>query len=274
MKTAINRDVIDILIVITFVALLLWIGMLAWGAYSQHSISLLINASVLADMKAAIQSQVTGVTPDLKAKTSQEIARLQDAQEKLFDANTASFNYQFVTLIILTIGTSILALIYNQYRREEERADKAEEARKEILSSLAPFVAGQDSCVIVSSKYSMLYMLCYLYSIPSGLKSESSRIMMADYQTDILKRLEDALQEKEGFEPLLFKVILDMAERVNRIMFDIRNAAEGAERDFMERVLIDCQKCYDILWTNGKVFKERYDDYWLKMTGKKPHIYE
>ena len=107
-----------------------------------------------------------------------------------------------------------------------------------------------------------------------GQKFESSRIMMADYQTDILKHLENALREKEGFEPLLHKVILDMAERVNRMMFDIRNKAKGGERDFMERVLIDCQKCHEILWSNGEEFKERYDDYWLKMTGKKPPVYE
>ena len=170
MRTPIIRNVIDILIAIVLVALVLWIGALAWGAYSQHSISLLINASVLKEMKDAIQNQTIGVTPDLKAKTTQEIARLQEAQDKLFDANTASFNYQFVTLIILTIGTSVLALMYNQYRREQERADKAEEARKELFSNLAPFAAGQNICVVVASKYCMLYTLCCLYGATSGPK--------------------------------------------------------------------------------------------------------
>lgn len=270
MRIATFRNAIDILIALLLVAVLVWCVLLAWGAYSQHRISLLISASVLAEMQAAIQNQTTGVTPDLAAKNTQEIARLQEAQDKLFDANSMSFIYQFVTLIILTIGTSVLALMYNQYRREQERADKAEKVRVEIVSTLAPFASGQNTSIVVASEYCLLYTLCRLHGATSGPERDSSLVMMADYQNDILRHLEDALREKEGLEPKLHEVILDMAERVKRMLPTIKDAAGGNEKASVERVLVANQKCYDILWNSGEEFRKSYKDYLQKLAGQIP----
>jgi len=287
MKIAI-RNVIDILIALVLVVVLLWCGVLAWGAYSQHRLALLVNASVLMEMKDAIQNQTTGTTLDLAAKSAQEIARLQEAQEKLFDANSVSFIYQFVTLIILTISVSLLAIMYKEHRREQEYLDriekeyrgeqerwhecldKAEKERMDIFSALAPFAAGQNTCVVVATKYCLLYTLCCLYKVISDPERNSLLIMIADYQNDILRHLEDALREKEGLAPLWHEVILDMSERIKYMLINIRGAVEDVDRALAERVFAASLECYNILWDYGKEFNGNYNDYWRKLTGKEP----
>jgi hypothetical protein len=267
-KYSFVRIVIDILITLVLISLALWIGLIAWGAYSQHNISLLINASVLQAMKDNIQSQLAGTNPILAVQTTQEITRLQEAQDKLFDVNTVSFIYQFVTLIILTIGTSVLALMYNQYRREQEHANQAERARTELLENLLPFAAGQNVSIIIASKYFLLYTLCRLFKVTNDIERESSLLVISDYQNDIHKHLESALREKEGFELLWHEVILDIAAQVQRMLVDIKEKATINEKTLVDRILKTCKECNEILWLNGEEFRARYNEYRKKMTGK------
>ena len=261
------RTVIDILVALLLGAVLLWCAFLLLGAYSQHRLAILVNADVLKEMKEAIEAQAAGATPALKTKTTQEIERLQDAQERLFDANTISFIFQFVSLLILTIGVAVLGLMYSHYRQEQERATKAEKATRDLIRVLPSFISGRNTTAVIACKYCLLYALCLLFQRTSKTAREPLLVAMGDYQGDIQRHLEDAIREKEGLEPLLHEVILDMADRVKHMLLNIAGTVSGPEKMSADRVLARSSACRDLIWDNGEEFMNRYKGQWEKING-------
>jgi len=261
------RTIIDVLIALLLAAVLLWCGFLFWGAYSQHRLAILVNGSVLNEMKDAIANQTSGVSTDLTARCTQEIDRLKEAQEQLFDANTISFIFQFVSLLLITVGASVLAFMYSHYRREQERAENAEKAAKEAVRALPLFIKGRNTTAVLASKYCLLYTLSQFFRTINKKERETVLIIMMDYQGDIQRHLEDALREKEGLEPELHEVVLDMADRVKRTLFELINTTKGAERAFIKRMHHTSSLCRDILWANGREFVDRYKKQWTKIRG-------
>ena len=262
------RSVIDVLVGLLFAAVLLCCVFLFWGAYSQHRLALLLNESVLAEIKVNIENQVKGVPPVLNPKTKEEIANLEKAQNYLFDANTVSFLFQFVTLLLVTIGVAVLALIYGRFRAAEEEVEKAQRERKEIQRVFSSFVVGRNTSVVLGVEYCLLYTLSCLFEIATGTRREALRMMIADYQGEIERNLEDAVREKEGLEHLLFKIALDMADQVHRTLRRVSGPATGVEKTLIDGIIAGNARCRRILRDNGKDFEDRYEDQWSKMKGE------
>ena len=261
------RSFIDLLVALLLAAVLLWCAFLFWGAYSQHRLALLLNESVLAEIKVNIENQVKGVCPVLNPKTKEEIAELEKAQDHLFDTNTVSFLFQFVTLLLVTVGVALLGLMYRRFRVAKEELDKAERQRREIQGVLSSFVDERNNSFVLGIEYPFLYTLSCLFETATGDRREALRMMMADYQGEIERNLELAVREKEGVEPPVFEMALDMADQVARILSAVCSTASGEEKTLVERIIAGNAKCRRILRDNGKNFTDRYEEQRSKLHG-------
>jgi len=264
------RTIIDILMALVLVFVLLWCGLLAWNAYCHHRDTLYQNERALEALKKNMNIHNKKHCSKLKEKNNIEIDRLQIAQEKLFDANSVSFNFQFVTLIIFTLGISAFTWFYSMYRREQERAENLEQERAKTIGALAPFAAGQNIGAIIASKYSLQYTLCRIYRETSGKERDSSLYLISDFQNDIFRHLEFVIREKEGLEPVWHEMILDLADRVERVLLEIKNEVDENVKSLIDRILLVCSKSTEILWDYGEKFEERYIEYWRMLTGEEP----
>lgn len=281
-----QRNIIDVLIALLLAAVLIWCAFLFWGAYSQHRLAVLLNESVLAEIKDNIKNQVKGVPPVLNPKTKEEIAKLEKAQNDLFDTNTISFLFQSVTLLLITISAAVLWLMYRRFRSAEkemedaqrkhveilgsmkEEVEKAQRERKGIQRVFSSFVVGRNTSVVLGVEYCLLYTLSCLFEAATGNRREALRMMIADYQGEIERNLEDAVREKEGLEHLLFEIALDMADQVDRTLRRISSPVKGDEKTIIENIIAGNARCRRILRDNGKDFENRYEDQWSKMKGE------
>jgi len=260
----------DILITALLAVVLVWCGLLFLGAFSQHRLTSLLNCKVLSEIKASIQDQAKGAawTPDPKAL--QEIERLEKAQKELLDSNTVSFLFTFITLFLLTIGSGILGLMHRQYRRAQERAEKAEARIGDAWRALPLFMKGVHTAVVVATKYVLGFTLSRFYDSADIQRREDLCILMSDYLSDIRRHLKEAVQEKEGLEPQLHGLAMDMAERVDLELREIAQAAQPAERASMEQILTASKDCRRILWDHGIAFRNRYDEQFKKICWEEP----
>ena len=256
--------VFDLLVLLVLISVLLWSAFLFWGAYSQHRISILLNEKVLCEIKTNIckQMQEMKAVPDtltLNPKLNYEIEQLRSAQKDLFDANTISFIFQFITLFLVTVGVAILAYMQHTFREAQEKDEKLQEKYRSIHADMASFIKGRNTTVLLAVKYSWLHTLCQIFVITQGRQRDALRTMMIDYQTDIQRQLEDAKQKDEGFEEELFTgIILDAALNTNNDLKIIKDSIKGFELDAIKELLTSNTQSLKILQKNGVEFTERY----------------
>ena len=171
------RVVMDILIFLLLAAVLVWCAFLFWGAYSGHRISILVNKRVLNQIQTDIVNQVKGTGGRLDPNmTDKGIQGLKEAQQDLFDTNTTSFLFQFVTLVLVTIGVGILGYMYGIYRRAQEEAAKAQEKYAGIRQHMARLVKGRSSMVVLAVQFSRLHMFGMMYLSGDQRQREDLRI--------------------------------------------------------------------------------------------------
>lgn len=264
------RIVLDILIFLLLVAVLVWCAFLFWGAYSQHRISILVNKSVLKEIQTDIVNQVKGTQVPLDPNmTDENIKRLKEAQRELFDTNTMSFLFQFVTLVLVTIGVAVLGLMYGAYRRTREEAEKVLKRHDEIQKLMARFVKGRNSTIILAVQFSRLHVFGQMYLLCEWRQREDLRIMMSDHMKDVLRYLEEALQEGEGLEERLFvDIAFDAALKNNLELKRIRDGVQGFEKDAIQRILDMSTECLEILRENGGELVSRFNAQWKEITGE------
>jgi hypothetical protein len=280
----IHRNIFDLLIIVILLAVIFFIAWLGMGAYSQHRIALLVNNKVYVEMLAAIREQACAstlqnspsITPNPAPITKDELMKLQEAQDDLFDTNTVSFLYQFVTLIILTVGMSVLGLMYRNYRQEQERGIKAEEEKKAILSSVAPIMSGKMTGDLIASKLNLIYTICRLSLLTQDKDATKDRersaslLLVEHYQDEIYDQLENALENKKGIEPAWQKVIIDLGERVGNILKEILETGKNEEKRFFEQLFEKNEQCIQFLWKNAKELEEYHVEHWKKLTKEDP----
>lgn len=291
--------VINIILSIAILVVLGWCSWLGLSAYNQHKSALNLNAQVLEDMKIAVQQikvpsacnsdTVKSQVDQIKNKTESEIGRLQLIEEKLFDSNTVSFQYQFVILIIITLGTGALGIMYNFLMRQQvkydasmkkqeefvtqaqEREKNAQERGEKLLASLAPFVDNHNTGYIIATKIQFVYTLCRLYLETNGPYRNDSHRLIASYLDDIYQHLNEALEQKEGLEPRWLVIILDMLEETVRLVEDItvQVKKDGTlAPEYINRIRRTCQEVSDFLHDNDMEFENFYKNDWKDLTGK------
>lgn len=264
------RVVMDVLIFLLLATVLIWCVFLFWGAYSGHRISVLVNMRALNQIRTDILNQVKGTKVPLDPNvTDKEIQRLKEAQEDLFDTNTMSFLFQFVTLLLVTIGVAVLGLMYREFRRSQEEAVKAQDKYTRIKRQMSRFVKGRSSTIILGIQFSRLHMFAKMYLLCKKKQREELRVMMCDYHQDILRQIEDALREGEGLEEGLFVgIALDAAVKNNFELKIIRDAVHGFERDSIQNILEMSTECLENLRENGAELVSRFNAQWKEITGE------
>jgi hypothetical protein len=254
----------NVIIILLLASVLLWSVFLFWGAYSQHRISIILSENVLEEIRTNIVNQTSGInTNEIIPKTKEAIEKLQSAQKELFDTNTISFIFQFLTLLLVTIGGGVIGLMYNAFTKKQVEAAGLQKQHLRTKKHMARFIKGRNNTLILAVKSAWLHTLGQLYLLSQGNQREALRIMMIDYQSDILRQLEDDLKENDGFEERLFDdIILDAAMKTNLDLKVIKEQVQGVEHDAIERVLQISSQSLDILRDNGRKFVERYKTQW------------
>ena len=291
--------VIDVALALTIIGVLGWCAWLGGCAYLQHKSALDLNAQVLEDMKKSVNRIKVPSTCDantvatqidkLKAKTESEIACLQLIEEKLFDSNTVSFHYQIVILVVITLGTGTLGIMYNALRRQQAKYDEAmkkqegfvTEAQKreknaqdrseKLLARLAPFVNNHNTGYIIATKVQFVYMLSRLYLETTGPYRDNSHRLIASYLDDIHQHLKEALRQKEGLEPRWLVIILDMMEETVRLIDDMVGQAKKEKifaTGYINKIRSTCHEVYDYLYENDIELERVYKTDWKNLTGE------
>jgi len=264
------RIVMDTVFFALLVAALVWCAFLFTGAYSQHRLCILFNEAVLKEIQTNLLDQAReDVLPNTRVITAREINQLKQAQKELFDCNTISLLFQFITLLLLTMGSAVVGLMYGAYRRTEEAASSSQEKYRKIEAILARFVSGRNSSVLLAVKYAWLHMLGEVLPLTSGSQREGIRVMMTDYQQDILNEIEEAFRSGDGLEEGLFvNVTLDAAIKTKQQVRTLRNGSTGFERDALDRLLEMSSQCLERLNENGNEFVRRFNEQWQVITGE------
>jgi len=272
-----ERTILDLLIAIALFLLLVWCVFLAWGAYCQHWAALQIDQKVLHEAVVTIKQHYEPVgcgTNSLNSTNFESMLhRLEITREKLLDANTLSFLYQFVTVIIMSISGAALGIMYN---RLKEAAKSAREAR-DIAKGLTRIVQeGHALDFVLIAKFSIAYAACLLFletgdgedeqtcrGIDNGKDEQVRRI--AGYLEDVQTALEDVLREKRGINPDSLQLLLELSGEVVSLAGRL---PENLSALYVNRIRPAASACERILKDNGSALINDFNARWKKLTGK------
>jgi len=262
------RGATDVVIALLLIAVLAWCGLLFWGAYSQHRIAILLNREALAELETSISAQLQGPPYAQTAIIEEALVKLQGAQRDLFDGSSMSFLFQFLSLLLITVGAAILSITFRSYKKTREDADSAERELITTRTHLARYLQGHDNTTLLSVKLAWIHVLGRLYPLFEGSEREELRIMLADLHSDVSRHVADAWRDGAGFDERLFiELILDAAMRSDIELKRLRDAADGPERTALSKILTASAGSLDRLRREGPELLKRSKVQWEAILG-------
>ena len=263
---------VDAAIYLLLVLVLLMAACLFCAAFGQHREAVCESERLLGKLVVEVESKTCSLRPSVESC----IDKLRVVEEELFDANTVSFLFQFMTLVLVTVGAAILKRMLDAQKcldeaaqawqrdaiEQRNRVNRTAQEWREQFGKVAPFFSGVGGTLYLASKSVLLHALAS--SLAATRKAHRSDLIRSIHYclSDVMHEFESAEESGYGFEPkTLLKIVKDHLRFTSEIIEDLRDSAKlEREKAPYEDLLRACGECERFLDEHLKGFLRAFDD--------------